>query len=58
MTATALTAPATVVRRAPSRLGILVRQAIAEIKGQIRAPDFAVGVIALPVVLYMVFGAP
>ena len=58
MPATALTAPAAGVRRSPSRLGILVRQAIAEIKGQLRAPDFAVGVIALPVVLYMVFGAP
>jgi ABC-2 type transport system permease protein len=45
---------------APTRstLGILVRQAVAELRSQLRAPDFAAGVIALPVVLYMIFGAP
>jgi ABC-2 type transport system permease protein len=56
VTAQILTAPRT--RTGSSRFGILVRQAIAELKGQLRAPDFAAGVIALPIVLYMVFGAP
>jgi ABC-2 type transport system permease protein len=53
-------ASATAARRAagPSHLGILVRQAAAELRSNLRAPDFAAGVLALPIVLYMVFGAP
>lgn len=57
-----MTAPVTAIasRRAtgPSHLGILVRQAVAELRSNLRAPDFAAGVLALPIVLYMVFGAP
>ncbi|HYO43515.1 MAG TPA: ABC transporter permease [Candidatus Limnocylindrales bacterium] len=55
-----MTAPAISVRPAPgpSRLGVLARQAIAELKSNLRAPDFAAGVLALPIVLYLVFGAP
>lgn len=57
-----MTAPATTIapRRAagPSRIGILVRQAVAELRSNLRAPDFAAGVLALPIVLYLVFGAP
>lgn len=55
-----MTAPALAVRsaHAPARIGVLVRQAIAELKSNLRAPDFAAGVLALPIVLYLVFGAP
>jgi ABC-2 type transport system permease protein len=42
----------------PARPGILARQAIAELRTNLRAPDFAAGVLALPIVLYLVFGAP
>lgn len=56
MTATTLAAS----RRAalPRGLGILSRQLRAELRLNVRAPEFVVPVLALPILLYVVFGAP
>lgn len=56
MTATTLTTS----RRAalPRGLGILARQLRAELRLNVRAPEFVVPVLALPVLLYIIFGAP
>jgi ABC-2 type transport system permease protein len=56
MTATSLALP---VRRPGSRsLGILARQLRAELRINVRAPEFVVPVMALPILLYFIFGAP
>ncbi len=56
MTATSVALP---VRRSfPRSLGILARQLRAELRLNVRAPEFVVPVLALPVLLYVVFGAP
>lgn len=61
----ATTAPATLATtaarthrgRAP-RIPMLLRQLRAELRSDVRSPEFVVPVLALPVVLYLVFGAP
>ncbi len=40
------------------RLGILGRQLLAELRVNVRAPEFVVPVMALPILLYFIFGAP
>jgi len=42
----------------PGTLGILARQLRAELRLNVRSPEFAVPVLALPIVLYLIFGAP
>ncbi|HSW43914.1 MAG TPA: ABC transporter permease [Patescibacteria group bacterium] len=42
----------------PRSLGILGRQLRAELRLNVRAPEFVVPVLALPVLLYFIFGAP
>ena len=56
MTATSLALPAR--RFAPRSLGILARQLRAELQVNVRAPEFVVPVLALPILLYFIFGAP
>lgn len=55
MTATTLAA----ARRTalPRSLGVLARQLRAELRLNVRAPEFVVPVLALPVLLYLIFGA-
>ncbi len=38
--------------------GVLFRQVRAEVRGHVRAPEFVVPVIALPIILYLIFGGP
>jgi ABC-2 type transport system permease protein len=38
------------------RLGLMARNAVAEVRGTLRAPEFTVGAIAIPVLLYAMFG--
>ncbi len=40
------------------RARLFALQSLAELRGHLRAPDFATATIALPIVLYMIFGAP
>jgi ABC-2 type transport system permease protein len=56
MTAISLALP--VRRSVPRSLGILARQLRAELRVNVRAPEFVVPVMALPIFLYFVFGAP
>lgn len=56
MTATSLALPAR--RFGPRSPGILARQLRAELRLNVRAPEFVVPVLALPVLLYFIFGAP
>ncbi len=56
MSTASLTIPA--VHPAPGPVGVLLRQIRAEVHGHVRAPEFVVPVIVLPVVLYLIFGAP
>lgn len=42
----------------PPRLPMLLRQLRAELRSDVRSPEFVVPVLALPVVLYLIFGAP
>jgi hypothetical protein len=56
MTATSVALP--VRRPSPRSLGILARQLRAELRLNVRAPEFVVPVLALPILLYVVFGAP
>src|SRR5450759_943423 len=62
MTAPVIAAPATTVSRESARTGPRLRlfglQSLAERRGHLRAPDFAATTIALPIVLYFIFGAP
>jgi ABC-2 type transport system permease protein len=47
------------VRRPASRtLGIIARQLRSELRVNVRAPEFVVPVMALPILLYFIFGAP
>jgi len=56
MTAMSLAAPRSIaIRRS---LGILGRQLRAELRLNVRAPEFVVPVLVLPVLLYVIFGAP
>jgi ABC-2 type transport system permease protein len=57
MTAIAATAPMIGATTGP-RIRLFVLQALAELRGHLRAPDFAAATIALPIVLYFIFGAP
>lgn len=56
MTATSVALP--VRRPSPRSLGILARQLRAELRLNVRAPEFVVPVLALPILLYLIFGAP
>jgi ABC-2 type transport system permease protein len=56
MTAASLAVP--VRRSLPRGLGILARQLRAELRLNVRAPEFVVPVLALPILLYIVFGGP
>ncbi len=56
MTATSLALP--VRRFGPRSLGILGRQLRAELRLNVRAPEFVVPVLALPILLFFIFGAP
>ncbi len=56
MTAISLALP--VRRFGPRGLGILGRQLRAELRLNVRAPEFVVPVLALPILLYFIFGAP
>lgn len=54
---TATPARAAAIHR-PARLPLLLRQLGAELRTNVRSPEFVVPVLALPVVLYLIFGAP
>ncbi len=60
MTATPTTATLAARRTVgrPARLPMLLRQLRAELRSDVRSPEFVVPVLALPVVLYLIFGAP
>ena len=47
-----------VPRPASGTFGVLLRQVRAEVRGHVRAPEFVVPVIVLPVILYLIFGGP
>lgn len=41
-----------------SALGLLAAQTAAELRGNLRVPEFLIGVVAIPVILYVMFGLP
>jgi ABC-2 type transport system permease protein len=45
-------------RSRPRAIPILLRQLRAELRLNVRSPEFVVPVLALPIVLYLIFGAP
>ena len=56
MTSTSVALP--LRRSGPRSLGVLARQLRAELRLNVRAPEFVVPVLALPILLYFIFGAP
>lgn len=59
MTTTPTAVPAAWPDATPTRggrLGLVTVSALAEVRGSLRAPEFAVGAIAIPVLLYAMFG--
>jgi len=56
MTAISFALPAR--RSVPRSLGVLARQLRAELRVNVWAPEFVVPVMALPILLYFIFGAP
>jgi len=57
MTAIAMTA-ATMGAATGPKARLFMLQSLAELRGHLRAPDFAAATVALPIVLYLIFGAP
>ena len=45
------------VRNGPA-VGLLATQIAAELRGNLRVPEFLIGVVAIPVILYAMFGLP
>jgi ABC-2 type transport system permease protein len=58
MTATAATADTTDIRRNRGRLGLLALQVRTEVVAARRNVEYVVGVIAIPTILYTMFGMP
>ena len=44
--------------RMPGPLGVLRAQVLAELRSSYRVPEYVIGVVAVPIILYLMFGLP